>query len=41
MPENKYSLRFSTKAREDLEQIYIYIFGKLSADIAADRLLKK
>lgn len=41
MLENKYSLKFSTKASEDLEQIYIYIAEKLFADVAADRLLNK
>ena len=41
MPENNYSLKFSTKASEDLEQIYIYIAEKLFADVAADRLLNK
>ena len=41
MPKNNYSLKFSTKASEDLEQIYIYIAEKLFADVAADRLLNK
>ena len=41
MPENNYILKFSTKASEDLEQIYIYIAEKLFADVAADRLLNK
>ncbi len=41
MPENNFSLKFSTKASHDLEQIYIYISEKLFADAAADRLLDK
>jgi addiction module RelE/StbE family toxin len=41
MLENSYSLKFTRKASEDLEQIYSYISEKLFADIAADRLLEK
>ncbi len=41
MSESNYSLRFTQKASEDLEQIYIYISDKLFADIAAERLLDK
>lgn len=29
MSQNSYSLKFTPKASEDLEQIYIYISGKL------------
>lgn len=35
MSENDYSLKFTPKASEDLEQIYSYISGKLFADTAA------
>jgi len=41
MSENNYSLKFTPKASEDLEQIYVYISEKLLADIAADRLLER
>lgn len=41
MPENNFNLKFSTKASDDLEQIYIYISEKLFADVAANRLLNK
>ncbi|MEW6662431.1 MAG: type II toxin-antitoxin system RelE/ParE family toxin [Bacillota bacterium] len=41
MSENSYSLKFTSKAIEDLEQIYSYISGKLCAEIAADNLLEK
>ena len=41
MSENNYNLKFTPKASEDLEQIYVYISEKLSADIAADRLLER
>ncbi|MDA8441559.1 MAG: type II toxin-antitoxin system RelE/ParE family toxin [Peptococcaceae bacterium] len=41
MPENSYSLKFTSKANEDLEQIYSYISGKLFAEIAADNLLER
>ena len=41
MSENNYSLKFTPKASEDLEQIYSYISGKLFADIAADNLLER
>jgi addiction module RelE/StbE family toxin len=41
MPENNFNLKFSIKASDDLEQIYIYISEKLFADVAADKLLNK
>lgn len=41
MLEDNYSLQFTQKASEDLEQIYVYISEKLFADIAAERLLDK
>lgn len=41
MPENSYSLKFTPKASEDLEQIYSYISRKLFAEIAAGNLLEK
>ncbi|MHB1653626.1 MAG: type II toxin-antitoxin system RelE/ParE family toxin [Desulfitobacteriaceae bacterium] len=41
MPENSYSLKFTPKANEDLEQIYSYISGKLFAEMAADNLLER
>jgi len=41
MSENSYSLKFTPKASEDLEQIYSYISGKLFAEIAADNLFAR
>ncbi|WP_459928780.1 hypothetical protein [Desulfosporosinus burensis] len=41
MSENNFSLKFTPKANEDLEQIYSYISGKLFAEIAADNLLER
>ncbi len=41
MLENSYDLKFTLKASEDLEEIYIYISEKLSADTAAGNLLNK
>lgn len=41
MSENSYSLKFTPKASEDLEQIFSYISGKLFAEIAADNLLAR
>lgn len=41
MSKNNYSLKFTPKASEDLEQIYIYISGKLFAEIAANNLLER
>jgi plasmid stabilization system protein ParE len=41
MSQNSYSLKFTPKASEDLEQIYSYISGKLFAEIAADNMLAK
>ncbi|WP_094606340.1 hypothetical protein SPSIL_029190 [Sporomusa silvacetica DSM 10669] len=39
MSEHNYRLRFTSKAEEDLDEIYGYIFGMLSATIAADKLV--
>ena len=39
MSENSYSLKFTPKASKDLEQIYIYISGKLFANIAYSKAL--
>ncbi|MHB8077031.1 type II toxin-antitoxin system RelE/ParE family toxin [Desulfosporosinus fructosivorans] len=39
MLENSYSLKFTPKASEDLEQIYSYISEKLFAENTADNLL--
>ncbi len=41
MSEMNYSLKFTPKASEDLEQIYSYISGKLFAEIAAANLLER
>ncbi len=41
MPENKYSLKFTPKASDDLEQIYSYISGELFAEDAANNLLER
>lgn len=41
MSENNFSLKFTSKANEDLEQIYSYISAKLFAEIAADKLLER
>ena len=41
MPEEIYRLKFTPKASEDLEQIYIYISQKMFAEIAANNLLEK
>jgi addiction module RelE/StbE family toxin len=41
MSGNKYKLKFTPKAYEDLDQIYSYITGSLMAEIAADNLLGK
>jgi addiction module RelE/StbE family toxin len=41
MSDKIYDLKFTPKASEDLDQIYGYISGKLSADIAAKSLLEK
>ncbi len=41
MSENSFSLKFTPKANEDLEQTYSYISGKLFAEIAADNLLER
>ena len=39
MSEHNYCLRFTPKGEEDLDEIYGYIFGTLSATIAADKLV--
>lgn len=39
MSVHNYRLEFTPKAEEDLEQIYGYIFGTLSAATEADRLV--
>ena len=41
MSEEIYRLKFTPKASEDLEQIYIYISQKLFSEVAADNLLEK
>ena len=41
MSKNNYSLKFTPKAGEDLEQIYNYISEKLFNVIAANNLLEK
>ena len=41
MSEGRYSLKFTPKASEDLEEIYRYISRKLFAEIAADNLLAR
>ncbi len=41
MSGNRYSLKFTPKASEGLEQIYSYITGSLLAEIAAENLLGK
>lgn len=41
MPEKIYSLKFTPKASEDLEYIFIYISRNLFAEIAADNLLER
>jgi len=41
MPEYKYSLKFTPKAEEDLDQIYGYIFNTLCAENAANKLIDK
>ncbi|MHB8125198.1 MAG: type II toxin-antitoxin system RelE/ParE family toxin [Desulfitobacteriaceae bacterium] len=41
MSKNNYSLKFTPKANEDLEQIYSYISGKLFAEIAAENILER
>lgn len=41
MLENSYDMKFTSKASEDLEEIYTYISEKLSADSAAVHLLEK
>jgi addiction module RelE/StbE family toxin len=39
--KNSYSLKFTAKASEDLEQIYSYISARLFAETAADNLLER
>lgn len=41
MSKNSYSLKFTPRAGEDLEQIYSYITGKLFDLTAANNLLEK
>jgi toxin ParE1/3/4 len=41
MVENKFNLKFTLKASEDLEEIYIYISEKLFDNTAATTLLEK
>jgi toxin ParE1/3/4 len=41
MPNNNYSLKFTPKAEEDLDEIYSYISTKLFAEIAALNLMDK
>lgn len=41
MPEKIYSLKFTPKASEDLEHIFIYISRNLFVEIAADNLLER
>lgn len=41
MSKNSYSLKFTPKASEDLEQIYNYISEKLFVATAANNLLEK
>lgn len=41
MSKNNYSLKFTPKASEDLEQIYGYVSEKLFNNTAANNLLEK
>lgn len=41
MSNKVYTLKFTPKASEDLEDIYMYISSKLFAEIAANNLLEK
>jgi len=41
MPENNYSLKFTPKAYDDLDEIYNYISTKLFSEIAAQSLMDK
>ncbi|MDB5056392.1 MAG: addiction module toxin, RelE/StbE family [Bacilli bacterium] len=41
MSENKYNVKFTPVAIEDLDQIYAYISERLFADQAASELLEK
>lgn len=41
MSEYNYSLKFTPKAEEDLDQIYEYIFNTLFAESAANNLINK
>ncbi|WP_425057881.1 hypothetical protein SCACP_24470 [Sporomusa carbonis] len=38
MSAHNYRLQFTPKAEEDLDEIYEYIFGTLSAPVAANKL---
>jgi toxin ParE1/3/4 len=41
MSNDSYSLKFTSKAEEDLDQIYKYISTKLFAEVAAENLMEK
>jgi len=41
MSNKKFTLKFTPKAYEDIEEIYNYISGKLFAEVAANNLLEK
>lgn len=41
MESNSYSLKFTPKAEEDLDEIYCYISNKLLAEATADNLMDK
>lgn len=41
MPKNKYGLKFSLMARDDLDQIFSYISGELCAEQAANNLMER
>ena len=41
MPNSNYTLKFTPKAEEDLDEIYGYIAAKLFAETAAESLMDK
>lgn len=41
MAENNYDLKFTQKAREDLEEIYRYISDELLVEFTANNLLER
>ncbi len=41
MSNKKFTLKFTPKAYEDIEEIYNYISGSLFAEVAANNLLEK